>query len=210
MFSAFFWLRAVTARRRANMISNTNKSDQSETLYKQKDIIAIQEKLNINENTNHATILQSKTEHEPEGKTLADSYKLLLHLVGGLIPIQENLVIGGNPVLAVEWYNTATNQSNKASTDLILLKLYNLFLCLKENIMTIQKELGIVGCTNQEMAEEADKNARAYFQKFEKFHGPLEDVPSAILQKFGKMGKESLVYQRRASIIFECISSTIT
>ena len=26
--------------------------------------------------------------------------------------------------------------------------------------------LGIVGYTNQEMAEEADKNARAYLQKF--------------------------------------------
>ncbi|CAH1767395.1 13754_t:CDS:2, partial [Entrophospora sp. SA101] len=33
--------------------------------------------------------------------------------------------------------------------------------------------------------EAADKNARAYLQKFEKFHDPLEDVPSVILQKFG-------------------------
>ncbi|CAJ0649518.1 8954_t:CDS:2, partial [Entrophospora sp. SA101] len=45
--------------------------------------------------------------------------------------------------------------------------------------MAIQEELGIVGYTNQEMVDEADKNARAYLQKFEKFHGPLEDVPTS-------------------------------
>ena len=80
------------------MISSTNdKSNQNETfaslygvlLYKEKDIIAIQGKLGINSNT------LKQVEHEPDGKTLADSYKLLLHLVGDLIPIQENLDIGG-------------------------------------------------------------------------------------------------------------------
>ena len=50
--------------------------------------------------------------------------------------------------------------------------------------MAIQEELGIVGYTNQEMAEEADKNARVYIRKFEEFHGPLEDVPSVLIQKF--------------------------
>ncbi|CAJ0649998.1 1924_t:CDS:2 [Entrophospora sp. SA101] len=58
--------------------------------------------------------------------------------------------------------------------------------------MAIQEELGIVGYTNQEMVDEADKNARAYLQKFEKFHGPLEDVPSVILQKFCKMGLKKI------------------
>nr|CAG8595236.1 12370_t:CDS:2 [Entrophospora candida] len=133
------------------MISNTNnKSDQSETLaqvyevflYK-KDIIAIQEKL---------------------GETLVDSYKLLLHLVGDLIPIQENLNIDGNPILAVE-YNNVANQNNRGSSDLSLSKLFNLLLWLEEDIMAIQEELGIVGYTNQEMAEEADKNARVYLRK---------------------------------------------
>ncbi|CAG8581386.1 8540_t:CDS:2 [Paraglomus occultum] len=47
-----------------------------------------------------------------------------------------------------------------------------------------EEELGIVGYTNQEMAEEADENARAYLRKFEKFHRPLEDVPSVLIQKF--------------------------
>jgi hypothetical protein len=71
------------------MTNNTNnKSDQNETLaqlfevplYK-KDIIAIQEKFGINDNENHATMHQSKTEREPEGKTLADSYELLSYLM---------------------------------------------------------------------------------------------------------------------------------
>ncbi|CAH1769944.1 7088_t:CDS:1, partial [Entrophospora sp. SA101] len=61
--------------------NTNNKSDQSETLaqlyevflYKKKDIIAIQEKLGINGNVNHVRMHQSKTKHEPEGKTLVDS-----------------------------------------------------------------------------------------------------------------------------------------
>jgi len=143
------------------MISNTNnKSDQSETfahlyevfLYKKKDIIAIQEKLSINSNTS------KQIEHGPDGKTLADSYKLLLHLVGDLILIQKNLDIDGNPILAVE-YNNVANQNNRDSSNLSLSKLFNLLLYLEEDINTIQEELGIVGYTNQEMAEEADKNA---------------------------------------------------
>lgn len=55
-----------------------------------------------------------------KAKTLGDSYELLLDLVGNLIPIQENLVIDDNPILAVEWYNTKVNRDNKAFTDLSL------------------------------------------------------------------------------------------
>ena len=148
------------------MISSTNnKSNQSEIfaslyevlLYKKKDIIAIQEKLGINSNT------LKQIEHKPDGKTLADSYKLLLHLVGDLIPIQENLDM-------VE-YNNVENQNNRGSSDLSLSKLFNSLLCLEEDIMSIQEELGIVGYTNQEMAK-ADKNARVNLRKLEKFHGP--------------------------------------
>jgi len=172
------------------MVSSTNnKSNQSETfaplygvlLYKKKDIIAIQEKLGINSNT------LKQIEHEPDGKTLADSYELLLHLVGDLIPIQENLEIDGNPILAVE-YNNVANQNNRGSSDLSLSKLFNLLLCLEEEINTIQEELGIVGYTNQEIAEEADKNARVYLRKFEEFHGSLEDIPSVLIQNFVDRG----------------------
>jgi hypothetical protein len=47
--------------------------------------------------------------------------------------------------------------------DISFEKIFNLLLCLKDDIVIIQNKLGIVGYTNQEMAEEADKNARAYF-----------------------------------------------
>src|SRR5581483_3035837 len=135
-------------------------------LYKKKDIIAIQEKLGIGGNANQLVVPPVS---ELMGKTLADSYKLLLELVGNLIPIQENLNIDGNPVLEVEY------QSNEASTDISLGEIFNLLMYLEEDIIAIQEELNIVGYTNQEMAEEADKNARAYLRKFEEFHGSLED-----------------------------------
>jgi len=102
----------------------------------------------------------------------------LLELVGDLIPIQENLNIDGNPVLEVKY------QSNEASTDISLGEIFNLLMYLEEDIIAIQEKLNIVGYTNQEMAEEADKTARSYLQKFEEFHGPLEDVPSVLIQKF--------------------------
>ena len=147
------------------MISSTNnKSNQSETcahlygvlLYKKKDIIAIKENLGINSNT------LKQIEHEPDGKTLADSYELLLELVGNLIPIQGKLGIDINPVLEAEL------RRDKASSDKPI-RLFDLLLCLEDDIATIQEELGIVGYTNQEMAEEADKNARVYLRKFEEF-----------------------------------------
>ena len=52
-------------------------------LYKKKDIIAIQEKLGIGGNANQLVVPPVS---ELMGKTLADSYKLLLELVGNLIP----------------------------------------------------------------------------------------------------------------------------
>ena len=111
-------------------------------------------------------------------KTLADLYELMLELVGNLISIQENLNINGNPVLEVEY------RSNEASTDISLREIFNLLIYLEDDIIAIQEELGIVGYSNQERAEEADKNARVYLQKFEEYHGPLEDVPSVLIQRF--------------------------
>ncbi|RIA79427.1 hypothetical protein C1645_840731 [Glomus cerebriforme] len=138
-------------------------------LYKKKDIIAIQEKLSIGGNANQLAV---PPDSELMGKTFADSYKLLLELVGDLIPIQENLNIDDNPVLEVKY------RSNEASADISFGEIFNLLMYLEDNIIAIQEELGIVGYSNQERAEEADKNARVYFQKFEEFHSPLEDVPS--------------------------------
>ncbi|CAG8473698.1 3081_t:CDS:1, partial [Cetraspora pellucida] len=51
---------------------------------------------------------------------------------------------------------------NKASSDK-LIRLFDLLLCLEDDIVRIQEELGIVSYTNQEMAEEANKNMRVYF-----------------------------------------------
>ncbi|CAG8684943.1 2963_t:CDS:1, partial [Dentiscutata heterogama] len=170
------------------MTSNTNnKTDQSETcaplykvlLYKKKDIIAVQEKLGINSNT------LKQIKHEPDGKTLADSYELLLELVRDLIPIQMKLGIDINPILEAEL------RRNKASSDKSI-RLFDLLLCLEDDIATIQKELGIIGYTNQEIAEEADENARVYLRKFEKFHGPLEDDPGVVLKKYGEMGVKKI------------------
>ncbi|PKK58970.1 hypothetical protein RhiirC2_795513, partial [Rhizophagus irregularis] len=120
-------------------------------LYKKKDIIAIQKKLSINAKANQEAVRQSKGEI-----TLADSYELLLDLVGDMLPIQEELNIKGSPILEVEL------RSYKASTDISYGQIYNLLLCLEDDIVAIQDKLGIVGYTNQEMAEEADKNAREY------------------------------------------------
>ncbi|CAG8509939.1 3602_t:CDS:1 [Dentiscutata erythropus] len=138
------------------MTSNTNNNtDPSEKfpqlyevfLYKKKDIIAIQEKLGINSNT------LKQIEHEPDGKTLDDSYKLLLKLVGNLIPIQGKLGIDINPVLEAEL------RRDKASSDK-LIRLFDLLLCLEDDIATIQEKISIVGYTNQEIAEEASEILR--------------------------------------------------
>ena len=155
-------------------------------LYKKKDIVAIQERqaerklgmlplVTIGGNANKLVV---PPDSELMGKTLADSYELFLELVGDLISIQENLNIDGNPVLEVEY------RSNEASADISLGEIFNLLMFLEDDIIAIQEELGIVGYSNQERAEEADKNARVYLQKFEEFHGPLEDVPSVLIQKF--------------------------
>ncbi|CAG8586662.1 3140_t:CDS:1, partial [Racocetra persica] len=141
-------------------------------LYKKKDITAIQKKLGINNNINQMAVLESK-----KAKKLVDSSKLLLELVRDLIPIQIKLGIDINSILEAEL------RRNKAFSDKPI-RLFDLLLCLEDDIVTIQKELGIVGYTNQEIAEEADKNARVYLRKFEEFHGPLEDVPSVLIQKF--------------------------
>ncbi|PKK58733.1 hypothetical protein RhiirC2_795854, partial [Rhizophagus irregularis] len=82
---------------------------------------------------------------------------------------------------------TALNQSKKAEIlnytsrlleDLIdrslgefsLREKYHLLLYLEEDISMIQHYLGIVGYTNEEtIKEEAEKDVRAYIQKFRRF-----------------------------------------
>ncbi|RIB06105.1 hypothetical protein C2G38_2148212 [Gigaspora rosea] len=185
------------------MTSNTNNNtDPSEKfpqlyevlLYKKKDITAIQKKLGINNNINQTAVSESK-----KAKELADSYELLLELVRDLIPIQMKLGIDINPILEAEL------RRNKASSDKPI-RLFDLLLCLEDDIATIQEELGIVGYTNQEMAEEADKNARVYLRKFEEFHGPLEDVPSVLIQKFIDSGVKKIWFTGEGLPLFPNVS----
>ncbi|PKK59559.1 hypothetical protein RhiirC2_871235 [Rhizophagus irregularis] len=152
-------------------------------LYKKKDIIAIQKKLGINAKANREAVRQSKEEI-----TLADSYELLLDLVGDMLPIQEKLSIEGSPILEVEL------RSYKASTDISYGEIYNLLLYLEEDIIAIQDELSIIGYSNQERVEEVDENMRACLWKLEEFHGPLEDDPGMILPKYGEMGVKKIMF----------------
>ncbi|CAG8537902.1 1222_t:CDS:1, partial [Ambispora leptoticha] len=136
------------------MTSNTNnKTDPSEKLYevflyKKKDITAIQKKLGINSNINQMAVSESK-----KVKKLADSYELLLELVGDLIVIQGKLDIDINPILEAEL------RRDKISSDKSI-RLFDLLSCLEDNIVIIQEKISIVGYTNQERTEEADENAR--------------------------------------------------
>ncbi|CAG8824030.1 6632_t:CDS:1 [Racocetra persica] len=175
------------------MTSNTNNnSGRSEILdplyevllYQKKDIIAIQKKLGTNSKANQTAVHQSN-----KAKTLPDLYELLLESVGDLIPIEKNLNIDGNSVLVVEY---RSNKTREASMDISIGEIYNLLVCLEEDIITIQDELGIIGYSNRGRAEEADENARAYLRKFEKFHGPLEDDPGVVLKKYGEMGVKKI------------------
>ena len=64
-------------------------------------------------------------------------------MVEDIIPIRDDLSIDGNPILEVAL------QSNKASTGISYGEIFNLLLYLKEDIIEIQEELGIIGYSNQ-------------------------------------------------------------
>ena len=158
------------------MTSNTNnKSVQSEILenqlyevllYKKMDVLAIQERLaernlGINDNANQTALNQSK-----KAETLDYTSRLLFDLVEKIISMEEDLEIGGHPTL---------NTLHRYREDLIVRSLgkfslrekYHLLLYLEENISIIQNYLGIVSYTVEEtIKEEAEKDVRAYIQKF--------------------------------------------
>ena len=140
-------------------------------LYKKKDIIAIQEKLgmamvplgppSINVNTNQTALNQNK-----KGKTLEDSFRLLFDLVEELKLIQEEVEIGRNPILII-LHRCREELMDMSSGELSLGETYHLLLYLEDDINLVQDHLGIVGYNNREISGlEADKNARAYLQKF--------------------------------------------
>jgi len=77
---------------------------------------------------------------------------------------------------------------------------------LEDDINTNQEELGIVGYTNEEIAEEADKNARVYLQRFEKFHGPLEDDLGVLIKKFADIGVKKFWFTGEGLPLFPNVS----
>src|SRR5581483_3244574 len=88
-------------------------------------------------------------------------------------------------------------------------EILNLLMYLEKNIIAIQEELNIVGYTNQEMAKEADKTAREYLRKFEKFHGhhgSLEDAPSVLIQKFIDKGVKMFYFTGEGLPLFPKVS----
>ena len=177
------------------MIKNTSAQLYDALLYTKEDIKAIQKKLGFNGNTNQTVTHQIK-----KAKTLADTYELFLDLVANIILIQKNLNIDGNPILEVEL------RSNRASTDILYKELLMLTLDLDYDIIAIQEELHIVGYTNQPEVEDADEEARAYLQKFEKFHGPLEDGLDVILKKCGEVGVKKIWFTRKGLPLFPKLS----
>src|SRR4051812_37302662 len=159
------------------MTSHTNiNSDKSEAqlyevlLYKKKDIIAIQKKLGMDpdrrkgpiEIRNQTALNQSKKE-----KILEDSFGLLFDLVSKLIDIRGNLDMTCQAILTILYENIIQDLEEGTFRKMPLETLYHLLLYLEEKISVIQNDLGIVNYTNPEISElEADKNARAYLQKF--------------------------------------------
>jgi hypothetical protein len=168
------------------MTSNTNNnSDQVDDelyeellykvlLYKKKNIIAIQEKLGmaplgpINDNTNQTALNESK------GKILEDSFWLFFDLVEELVQIvqikerSDADILPMHPILSILHQNKQDLIEATCEGDSISLEeMYHLLLYLEWNISLIHDDLGIVSYTNSEISGlEADKNARAYLQKF--------------------------------------------
>jgi hypothetical protein len=140
-------------------------------LYKKKDIIAIQEKLGmtplgpINDNTNQTALNESK------GKILKDSFRLFFDLVEELVQIVQ-IMKGSDahllPILSILHRNKQDLVEVTCEGESMSLgEIYHLLLYLEWDIGLIHDDLGIVGYTNPKISRlEADKNARAYLQKF--------------------------------------------
>ncbi|CAG8473993.1 10297_t:CDS:2 [Ambispora leptoticha] len=79
---------------------------------------------------------------------------LIINVILGEIGVKK-LGIDINPILEVEL------RRDKISSDKPI-RLFDLLLCLEDDIVIIQEKIDIVGYSNQERAEEADENTRAY------------------------------------------------
>jgi hypothetical protein len=82
-----------------------------------------------------------------------------------------------------------------------------LLLYLEKNIIAIQDELGIIGYSNQERAEEINEKVRAHLKKLKEFYSPLEDKPSVILLKYGEIGIEKIRFTKKGLLLFPNFTS---
>ncbi|CAG8595614.1 12936_t:CDS:2 [Ambispora gerdemannii] len=108
----------------------------------------------------------------------------------------KDLPIGKSAYVSTNINQTAVSESKIAKE---LADSYELLLELEE--------LDIVGYTNQEMAEEADKNARVYLRKFEEFHDLLEDDLGVLIKKFVDIGVKKFWFTSERLPLFPNVSS---
>ncbi|CAG8765778.1 27909_t:CDS:2, partial [Dentiscutata erythropus] len=146
----------------ANISTETLAQFYGVLLYKKKDIVAIQEKLGMLALVTIGWVLEGP----------GNANKLAVppdsELMGKTLADSKNLSIDSNPILE------EALRGNKASTDILF---------------AIQEEVGIVGYSNQERAEEADKPQENIFESLRiSMVGPLEDGLGVILPKYCEMG----------------------
>ncbi|GBB95253.1 hypothetical protein RclHR1_02500002 [Rhizophagus clarus] len=131
-------------------------------------VLAIQERLakrkfDINDYANQTTLNQSKI-----AGTLYLDYtsRLLFNLVEIIILIEEDLEIGGHPILNT-LHQYRKDLIDRSLEEFSLREKYHLLLYLKEDISIIQHYLCIISYTDEQMInKEAEKDVRAYIQKF--------------------------------------------
>ncbi|GBC02107.1 hypothetical protein RclHR1_04450015 [Rhizophagus clarus] len=135
-----------------------------ERIAKEKCGMVDSERLSINDNANQTTLNQNKkvVAHD----CFDNTSNLLLDLVEKIISIEEELETGGNPILNT-LHQYREDLIERSMGEFSLREKYYLFLYLEADISMIQAYLGIISYTNKEMIkEEAEKDVRAYIQKF--------------------------------------------
>ncbi|GES75582.1 hypothetical protein GLOIN_2v1634205 [Rhizophagus clarus] len=99
-------------------------------------------------------------------KRLNQLYEILLYMKKDIIAIQKKFGISGNANLPKKKFGIYFNpilkivlRRDKVFSDKPI-RLFDLFLSLKDDIMVIQDKLSIICYTNQARAEEVDENVR--------------------------------------------------
>ncbi len=103
-----------------------------------------------------------------KAETLDNTSRLLFDLVKIIILIEVDLEIGGNPILNT-LHRYREDLIDRSLGEFSLREKYYLLLYLKKDISIIQHYLSIVSYTDEgTIKEEAEKDVRAYIQKFKR------------------------------------------